>query len=171
MYKQNNVFDKLAGLCAKGILLSFPLIIVGAATKSIILMISLMLFFFSFGLSFIFQNLADGIRHNIKKTMYVVSIPCEITNYTIEGATSTLEKPVLTPIYHQYDPFSIDTYLDMKTYPIYSKVEVRFTPDMNFEDCFIATKENLNFDKSIRIVGIIMIIIGILIPFIYNLFS
>lgn len=175
MYKQENIFDKFTGPCGKGILLSFPLIAAGTLLRSnygfIPLILAIMLFFFSFGLSFIFQNLADGIRHNIKKTMYVMAIPCKITDYTIEEGSSFLEKPVLTPLDAQYAPFICDTYLDMQKYPINSTVEVRLTPEMDFNDCFIATEENLKFDKSIRVVGIIMVTIGIFVPFIYKLFS
>ena len=175
MQKQDNIFDKFAGPCSQGILISFPLIAVGALLRSNYgptpLILAIMFFFFSFGLSFIFQNLADGIRHNIKETMYVMAIPCQITDYTIEKGSSFLEKPVLTPLDAQYAPFICDTYLDMQKYHINSTVEVRLTPEMDFNDCFIATEENLKFDKSIRVIGIIMVTIGIFVPFIYKLFS
>ena len=173
MQKQDNIFDKFAGPCSQGILISFPLMAVGGLLVSnhgpLPLIIALMFFFFSFGLGSIFQNLADGIRHNIKTTMYVMAIPCQITDYTMEKGSSLLEKPVLTPLDAQYAPFICDTYLDMKKYPINSIVEVRLTPEMNFNDYFIATEENLKFDKSIRVIGIIMVTIGVLIPFIYKL--
>ena len=103
--------------------------------------------------------------------MYVMAIPCKVTDYTIEEGSSFLEKPVLTPLDAQYAPFICDTYLDMQKYPINSTVEVRLTPEMDFNDCFIATEENLKFDKSIRVVGRLSILIVTPISLKYSRFS
>ena len=171
MYQKDNIFDKFAKKLSLLMLLSIPLIIIAAISQKIpFLIFSLTFFFLTFGLGCLAQYFANKIQNNIDKEVYIIKIPCQITDYTKDGESDLSIKPILTPLSNQYAPFKYNRFIIMDDYPVGTMIDVYLTPELNFKDCILGTKDAFVLSTTEKGMGIVMTTIGIIVPICYILF-
>ena len=163
MCRKNNIFDTVAKYCSYIMLISLLLSFILVICQSKLMKFTISGFLISLGSGCIFQNVADNVRLKLKNTLYLIHIPCTIIGYQENDPSTLSDRPILQPLDPQYYTFKGIDFLGLKEYPIGSNVEVCLTPDMNFDDHFIITPNNIHVGHGQLILGICATIIGIIV--------